>query len=108
MTNTAPVLLLLLVTLWVLPAVLVAINAQDKGHSFGLFLLLGLVASWVLALVVLLLVQDKRDTTASPAPASAHQDLDRIGKLAELHKAGALTDDEYEAEKARTLNQSRP
>ena len=35
--------------------------------------------------------------------ATTHDDLDRIEKLARLHSSGALTTDEYAAEKAKVL-----
>jgi hypothetical protein len=44
-------------------------------------------------------------TEAAPAapPASGGDDLDQLQKLADLHAAGILTDEEFEAKKAQIL-----
>lgn len=45
------------------------------------------------------------DTTSAPAaPAPADGPLDQLKKLGELHAAGVLTDDEFNAKKAELLN----
>jgi hypothetical protein len=38
-----------------------------------------------------------------PAPTSGDTDVEELQKLAQLHDAGALTDDEFAAEKAKIL-----
>ncbi|HEY5186914.1 MAG TPA: SHOCT domain-containing protein [Actinomycetes bacterium] len=38
-----------------------------------------------------------------PAPTNGPSDLDQLKGLAELHDSGALTDDEFAAEKAKIL-----
>jgi hypothetical protein len=40
---------------------------------------------------------------APPVPMSAETETDQLQKLAELHDSGALTDDEFAAEKAKIL-----
>jgi hypothetical protein len=40
---------------------------------------------------------------APPPPAAEQGDLDELQKLADLHASGALTDEEFEAEKAKIL-----
>jgi hypothetical protein len=55
---------------WLLPAVLVANYAQRKGQSFGIYLLIGLFLSWIIALVVLLIVDAIGSSSeAKPSPA---------------------------------------
>jgi hypothetical protein len=56
-------LVLVLAALWLLPSWLVAAYARRKGYSFALFLLLGLIVSWVLALLVALVLRDRRTPT---------------------------------------------
>jgi hypothetical protein len=46
--------------LWVLPSYVVAKYAEAKGHSFGLFLFVGLCVSWFLAAFAALVVEDRR------------------------------------------------
>jgi Short C-terminal domain len=43
---------------------------------------------------------------AAGSNASASDPLDRLGKLADLHDRGALTDAEFAAEKAKILGES--
>jgi hypothetical protein len=45
----------------------------------------------------------RRGSTETPADASSTSRLDRLERLAALHDRGALTDEEYEAEKALAL-----
>jgi putative oligomerization/nucleic acid binding protein len=40
------------------------------------------------------------------APQHPEDPLDRLSKLAELHAAGALTDEEFQAQKAKILEQT--
>jgi hypothetical protein len=39
----------------------------------------------------------------APPPAAEESDLDQLQKLADLHASGALTDEEFEAEKAKIM-----
>ncbi|MBV8194919.1 MAG: SHOCT domain-containing protein [Candidatus Dormibacteraeota bacterium] len=39
-----------------------------------------------------------------PAAAAPASNVDQLSKLAELHKSGALSDEEFAAEKAKLLN----
>lgn len=57
-----------LIALWLLPAWLVARYAQRKGYSFALFLIAGLIWSWLLALIVALLLREKRRTPRHSRP----------------------------------------
>jgi Domain of unknown function (DUF4234)/Short C-terminal domain len=45
---------------------------------------------------------------ATPSPATRDADLERIGKLAALRDSGALTEEEFAAEKARVLSGKPP
>lgn len=99
-----PLEVLILVIIWFLPAFLVARYAANRGQNLWLFLLLGIVVSWVVSLIVALLSPDKRDAAAAQAPSG---DLDRLAKLADLHKQGVLSDDEFAAQKAQVLGETR-
>ena len=57
--------------LYFAPAFFVARYAANKGHSFGLFLVLGLFFSWLIALLVAVIVEDRtkpRRVVGSRAP----------------------------------------
>lgn len=47
-------------------------------------------------------ISDLQAQQAQPAPTPS-PDLDELQKLAELHEEGALTDEEFEAQKKRVL-----
>lgn len=47
---------------WIALALWPASIAKRKGHSFGLFLILGILTSFILALIIALLVSDKNET----------------------------------------------
>ncbi len=60
------------ILIWIVPAVLVAKFAQNKGKSFALYFLIGLFLSFVIALLVLLvdLSGDSKNEAGPPqAPA---------------------------------------
>ena len=57
-------LFVLLVLLWAVPSYLIARYAGRKGHSFGGFLLLGLVISPIVSGIVALLVADRSQQPA--------------------------------------------
>jgi hypothetical protein len=89
--------------IYVVPAFLVARYAANKGHSYGIFLVLGLLVSWLISLLVALAVDDRnrpRQVVMEPGP---DDHLDRLKKLTELRDAGTLSSEEFEAEKARIL-----
>jgi len=48
-------------------------------------------------------VRNALETPTTSTPASSSSDLDQLTKLAELHAAGILTDDEFAAAKAKAL-----
>jgi hypothetical protein len=87
----------IIILIWIVPAVLIARYAQRKGHSFAVFLLIGLLISWVVSGIAALLVSDRR------APPTDR--LEQLKKLTELREAGTLTDQEFEAEKARIMEE---
>jgi hypothetical protein len=97
----------ILLIFWIAPSFFVARYAERKGHSFVAFLVLGVVASWVISLVVATVVPDRGDvaayTTTRPPESTSH--LDDLQKLTDLRIAGTLSDDEFEAEKARILDE---
>jgi hypothetical protein len=52
---------LVLLVLWVVPAVLIALLARRKGRSFGLFLIASLVFFWPIPLIVALVIPRRVD-----------------------------------------------
>ena len=72
--------------------------AESRGYSFLLFFLLGLVISPLVSGLAALVAPDRSAQVVSAGP-----DLAQLGELADLHERGALTDDEFAAQKARVL-----
>jgi hypothetical protein len=64
------------ILIWILPAVLVAKYAQNKGKSFALYFLVGFLLSFVIALLVLLVDlsgDSKGESAATQAPAGSSE-----------------------------------
>jgi uncharacterized membrane protein len=97
----------LVVGLWCFFAYLVAAFAEKGGHSYGGFFLLSLLTSPLIAWMVALFVEDRR-TPRSVTVEGGSDRVDRLAKLAELRQAGALTEEEFAAEKARVLSEQEP
>src|SRR4051812_26066634 len=95
-------IIFLLVTLgvWLLLVWLVAAYAERKGHSLVVFLLLGFFLSPLIAVVIALLVEDKR---VRPTTGGERDRAAQLADLAALRERGALSTAEYDAEKARLL-----
>lgn len=104
MRDIGPLEGLLVVSVAIIPSVLVAQYAKRKGYDFWEFFFLGLFFTFVISLTVALVVKDKsaQDRTAS------YTDLDRLQKLADLHKSGALTDEEFAVQKNAVLQPQQP
>lgn len=94
-----PLELFIVLLFWVGPSCVVAWLAARRGQNPWLILVLGLAASWVVSLIVVLLMADR---TKKPGPVKG-ADLERIAKLSELRASGALSDEEFEVEKRRAL-----
>lgn len=98
-----PFELVIILIIWVLPCVLIAKWAERKGHSFGIFLVLGLLISPFVSLIVAAVVSDKRQpqqVTMAPGP-SDH--LDRLQQITELRDKGTLSEAEYQDERERIM-----
>jgi hypothetical protein len=98
-----PLEVVVIALVWIVPAVLIAKYAERKGHSFVGFLLIGLLVSWVISAIAAVVVDDRRKprpVVMVPTPADP---LDQLKKLTELRDAGTLTEQEFEAEKARIM-----
>lgn len=54
------VLFLVLIGGFVVPAILVARLADRRGHSFAVYLIASLVVSWVVPLIAVLVLPDRR------------------------------------------------
>lgn len=91
--------LIVVAAIWIVAAVLVAGYAEGKGHSFGLYLLLGLITSPVVSLIVAMLVPDQTLEEVE----DVDDDLDRLQRLGELRASGVLSEDEFAAQKSRIL-----
>lgn len=98
-----PVEVFVILAIYILPSVLVARYAANKGHSFAVFLIVSLLFSWLIALIIAVVMQDKTKQVAQ----GSHDHLDSLQKITELRDAGTLSPDEFEAEKARILRDSR-
>ncbi len=61
------------IVLWVILALWPAYMAKKKGYSFLLFLLLGIVTSWLVSLIVALVVKNKNLTPQQIADDQAAQ-----------------------------------
>jgi hypothetical protein len=86
--------------LWLVPSTLVALRAETKGYSFWGFLLIGLFASWILSLIIILNLNDRHKLTH----VNQHDDdIDQLERLGELHEKGILTREEFETKKAIIL-----
>lgn len=102
------VFLIVLVATWLALCVLVGKYAAKKGRSWGLFTLIAVITSPVLALIIALLVEDKSDSAQERlAVQGSSDDLDRLKQLGELRTSGVLTDEEFAIEKARVLAQTK-
>lgn len=101
--------LVVLGLLWSLvPMVIAASIAKSRGVSVGIALLITLVFGW-LGLLFLYLVRDGSISLragGSEEPRVATGAADEIRKLGELRREGLLTDEEFEAQKARLLARS--
>jgi hypothetical protein len=99
MTNIGPAELIvigLLCLVWILPSYFVARYAeQQKGQNFTLFFLVGLITSFLITLLVAMVLPAKN--------AKSSDSLDRLERLAELRNSGALTEEEFAAQKAAIL-----
>lgn len=65
--------LILGIFLWICLALWPAYIAKNKGYNFWLFLLLGIVTSWLISLIVAIIVRDKNQTPESIADEKAAQ-----------------------------------
>ncbi len=63
------------IILWVALAFWPAVIAKRKGYSFGLFLLLALVISFIFAYIVVALLEDKNETAEAKADDQAAEEI---------------------------------
>jgi Short C-terminal domain len=80
-----------------LAALLPAAVAERKGHSGPLFFLFGLFA-WPFAMAVAFLIEDKNAGRSAPG----HR-AEQIEKWMRLRDQGAITDEQFQAEKTKIL-----
>jgi hypothetical protein len=97
-----PFFILCVVLIWILPATLVALHAETKGYSFWGFLLLGCFSSWILSLIIVLNLNDRRKSIPTK-PIEPKDELDQLERLGDLHERGVLTREEFETRKAIIL-----
>ena len=91
-------MILALVGVYIFAAWLFADYAESRGYSFPLFFLLGLIISPLVSGLLALVVPDR-----SAQLDAVESDLAQLRELADLHERGALTDEEFAAQKARVL-----
>jgi hypothetical protein len=87
-------------TIWIIPSWFVAMHAESKGYSFAGFMLFGLFVNWIFALIVALILNDRRKYQKTTSSLSEIDELERLG---ELHERGILNKDEFEARKTLLL-----
>jgi hypothetical protein len=92
---------------WIGLSVLVAAWARRNGHSFGAYLLIGLLISPAVSLIVLLIVSaigaNRRQPRSAASASTTASYLDELKTLGELRDSGTLSSEEFELEKARIL-----
>lgn len=95
-------IVVMLVGLYFLPTI---VAADRKVPNFGSVLVINLFLGWTLVgwVVALAMAVRDRKTETTPATAPRSADVDQLEKLADLHRAGVLTDDEFAAAKRRAL-----
>ena len=103
MPNVGPIELLLVLLLWVAPAYLVAAYSRTKGQSFRAYLVIGLVASWIVSLLFALKAEDKSQPDQIVVAPSSGDHLDQLQKITDLRDAGTLSAEEFDAERDRIL-----
>jgi hypothetical protein len=111
-----------LLLVWAVPAFFVARYAERKGRSGGWFFFWTLILSPFITGIIAVLCQDRPvgqlaqpmpqrslgpfperfSPPVRPDPAASR--IDNLRKLAELHRSGALTEDEFAAEKRHILD----
>lgn len=101
MSQVGPFELLILLFLFVIPGVIVGRAASARGMSGLGFGLLSACLSW-LGLLLLLYIIGRQPKVAGEDGVSDAA-LNRLVTLTELRERGALTPEEYEAEKAKLL-----
>ncbi len=99
MSQVGPFELLILLLFFLIPGVIVGRAASARGlNGWGYGLLAGFF-SW-LGLLLLLCI-DRQPKVAAGKDAVSDATLNRLVKLTELRERGALTPEEFEAEKAK-------
>jgi hypothetical protein len=87
----------LLAIVGMLASLIPAVVAERKGYSGPLFFLFGLLA-WPFAMVVAFLIEDKNAGQLSPGNRA-----EQIEKWMRLRDQGAITDEQFHAEKPQIL-----
>src|SRR4051812_14058163 len=87
----------LLIAIWLASAVGAAWLARIKGRSFWGFLALGLLVNGIFALIVVLLLPDRR------SPGRAQDKFAQLKTLEELRDAGSITPETFASESERVL-----
>lgn len=93
--------------IWVGLALVVGYAATQKGRSFGLYALLSLLLSPLIALIILV-VSGNAQQVVAPAPASAVGVASELEKLTQLRDQGHITDEEFARQRAILLPPATP
>src|SRR5688572_7454394 len=83
-------------SLWIALSVIAANIAQKKGRPWHLFFLLSLLAPFIGLIIAIVLSPENKE-------AEVHTKLENLAQLAKLKDSGAITEDEYTAEKKKIL-----
>jgi mannose/fructose/N-acetylgalactosamine-specific phosphotransferase system component IIC len=100
MSNIGPIELIMLVLLYLLFCALVGRFASNRGRSAGMWFLVALLISPLIALLIVLVMGEG---DRAPIVGAA----DEIAKLAALRDSGAITPEEYEGQKQALLAAGR-
>lgn len=98
---------IVLLLIWLGLAAICTNGARKRGRSAGLWGVLGLVFG-LFALITLYLLPPKKtevsaQDVAALTPARKNDDLDRLSKLHDLRREGAISEEEFEYQKSLVL-----
>jgi|tagenome__1003787_1003787.scaffolds.fasta_scaffold20966550_3 hypothetical protein len=64
MGSIGPIEIVVLVAVWIAPAVLVALYASRKGYSYAAFVIIALLVSWPIAWLGAVIAPERRERAA--------------------------------------------
>lgn len=91
---------------WIIMGVVVGIIANSKGKSFFPWFLYG-VLIWPVALTHIIVTKSENQeaTEAATSQETQGDPVDKLAKLAELKEKGVITEEEFQEQKKKLLEQ---